>query len=68
MLERRLVGAEIASSFPHYHKLPWLPSDEQWQTVLQHLQGQLLRNQVMLLLAYDGALRREELVTLELLY
>lgn len=29
------------------------------------LKGEKLRNQLMLLLAYDGALRREELVTLE---
>ncbi|GLV55851.1 hypothetical protein KDH_26950 [Dictyobacter sp. S3.2.2.5] len=33
--------------------------------MLRSLEGQFLRNQVMLLLAYDGALRREELVTLE---
>jgi site-specific recombinase XerD len=59
-------GVRDRKLLPHYHKLPWLPSDEQWQTVLHHLQGEFLRNQVMLLLAYDGALRREELVTLEL--
>ena len=41
------------------------PSDEEWQKVLRGLEGELLRNQVMLLLAYDGALRREELVRLE---
>ena len=33
--------------------------------MLHGLEGELLRNQVMLLLAYDGALRREELVRLE---
>ena len=59
-------GVRDRKLLPHYHKLPWLPSDEQWQTVLHHLKGEFLRNQVMLLLAYDGALRREELVTLEL--
>jgi integrase/recombinase XerD len=51
---------------PAQHKLPWIPSDEEWQAVLRALKGERLRNQVMLLLAYDGALRREELVTLEL--
>ncbi len=48
------------------HKLPWIPSDEEWRNVLKTLKDESLRNQVMLLLAYDGALRREELVTVEL--
>jgi integrase len=34
--------------------------------MLENLEGELLRNQVMLLIAYDGALRREELVRLEI--
>jgi integrase/recombinase XerD len=58
-------GVRDRKLLPHYHKLPWLPSDEEWQMVLRSLKGEMLRNQVMLLLAYDGALRREELVTLE---
>ncbi len=51
---------------PAQHRLPWIPSDEAWQDILRVLSSERLRNQVMLLLAYDGALRREELVTLEL--
>src|SRR5437899_958489 len=58
-------GARSRGLLPRYQKLPWLPSDEQWQHVLHHLAGERLRNQVMLLIAYDGALRREELVRLE---
>ena len=58
-------GVRDRRLLPHYHKLPWLPSDEEWQTLLRSLKGEFLRNQVMMLLAYDGALRREELVTLE---
>ncbi len=58
-------GARARGLLPRYQKLPWLPSDEQWQHVLHHLAGERLRNQVMLLMAYDGALRREELVRLE---
>jgi site-specific recombinase XerD len=58
-------GVRDRKLLPHYHKLPWLPNDEEWQAVLRSLKGEILRNQVMLLLAYDGALRREELVTLE---
>lgn len=48
-----------------YRKLPWIPDDEEWQRLLVTLKAESLRNQLMLLLAYDGALRREELVTLE---
>jgi integrase/recombinase XerD len=58
-------GARSRGLLPRYHKLPWLPSDEQWQHLLHRLAGECLRNQVMLLIAYDGALRREELVRLE---
>lgn len=49
-----------------YRKLPWIPSDSEWQSFLAMLKQEPLRNQTMLLLAYDGALRREELVTLEI--
>lgn len=59
-------GARSRGLLPQYQKLPWLPSDEEWQNVLHSLKGELLRNQVMLLMAYDGALRREELVRLEI--
>jgi integrase/recombinase XerD len=51
---------------PAQHKLPWIPSDSEWLEVLRLLKGEKLRNQVMLLLAYDGALRREELVRLSI--
>jgi integrase/recombinase XerD len=59
-------GVRDRGLIPHYHKLPWLPSDEEWQDLLRSLKEELLRTQVMMLLAYDGALRREELVTLEI--
>jgi len=59
-------GTRDRGLIPHYQKLPWIPSDEEWQRLLRMLKADLLRNQVMLLLAYEGALRREELVTLEI--
>ncbi len=59
-------GMRDRGLLPHYHKLPWIPSDSQWQTLLRRLTEEPLRNQVLLLLAYDGALRREELVRLEI--
>ncbi len=50
-------GARSRGLIPRYQKLPWLPSDDEWQNVLRNLEGELLRNQVMLFIAYDGALR-----------
>lgn len=46
-------------------RLPWTPSDEQWHRIVLDIvahEGQ--RNQAMLILAYDAALRREEIVRL----
>jgi integrase/recombinase XerD len=47
-----------------YHKLPWLPTDEQWRAVLEAARAEPLRNRAMLALQYDAALRREELCSL----
>jgi site-specific recombinase XerD len=47
-----------------FNRLPWIPSDEQWQAVLLVARAEPLRNRVMLALAYDAGLRREELCTL----
>jgi integrase/recombinase XerD len=58
-------GARERGLQPRFRKLPWIPSDDQWQAVLFAAQSEPLRNQLMLNLAYDGALRREELCTLE---
>lgn len=63
---KSFAGARERGLLPRYHKLPWIPSDPEWQSLLLALKEEPLRNQVMLLLAYDGALRREELVTLEI--
>ncbi len=59
-------GARDRGLIPHYQKLPWIPSDEEWKSILHSLKEERLRNQVMMLIAYDGALRREELVRLEI--
>ncbi|BCL84638.1 integrase [Ktedonobacteria bacterium brp13] len=59
-------GMRDRGLLPRYETLPWIPSDSEWQSLLKALKDTSLRNQVMLLLAYDGALRREELVTLEI--
>jgi site-specific recombinase XerD len=51
---------------PRYRKLPWIPSDEVWRQILQVVSIEPLRNRLMLALAYDAALRREELCSLEI--
>jgi integrase/recombinase XerD len=44
---------------------PWIPKEEGWRAVLDAAGTEPLRNRLMVALAYDGALRREELVQLE---
>lgn len=48
-----------------FHKLPWIPDDDAWRRVLEAARPEPVRNRLMLALAYDGALRREELCRLE---
>jgi integrase len=45
-------------------KLPWIPSERQWLQILDVARREPVRNRVMLALAYDAALRREELCSL----
>lgn len=45
--------------------VPWIPDERQWKALLRHvLTSCSLRDQVIVLLAHDGALRREEIVRL----
>jgi site-specific recombinase XerD len=46
---------------PRFTKLPWIPTEEQWQAILAVACQEPIRNRVMLSLAYDAGLRREEL-------
>jgi integrase/recombinase XerD len=47
-----------------FARLPWIPSDEQWQAILAVARSETIRNRVMFALAYDAGLRREELCLL----
>jgi integrase/recombinase XerD len=48
-------------------RLPWLPTDAEWRAIVTDLfVHEPLRNQVLVLLAYDAALRRQELLGLRL--
>jgi integrase/recombinase XerD len=45
--------------------VPWIPDERQWKAILKYVLTQLpVRDQAIVLLAYDGALRREEIVHL----
>lgn len=59
-------GARDRGLIPRYQKLPWIPNDLQWQAILEAAKTESLRNRVMFALAYDAALRREEVVSLEI--
>lgn len=44
---------------------PWVPDDDAWERILRHfLEQESLRNQLLLLVCYDGALRRQECLSL----
>jgi integrase/recombinase XerD len=47
------------------HRLPWIPNEEDWQTILEACKQEPLRNRVMLAMSYDAALRREEICSLD---
>ena len=49
---------------PRMVKLPWIPSEAEWLRLLGVVAEEPIRNRVMLALAYDAALRREELCAL----
>jgi site-specific recombinase XerD len=45
-------------------KLPWIPGEAEWLRLLEMFRLEPIRNRLMLALAYDSALRREELCSL----
>jgi integrase/recombinase XerD len=49
---------------PRIVKLPWIPAESEWLQLLEVFRAETARNRVMLALAYDAALRREELCSL----
>jgi site-specific recombinase XerD len=57
-------GERSRGLVPRFTRLPWIPGEEDWQAILAAARTEPIRNRVMLALAYDAALRREELCTL----
>jgi len=60
---RRFGGAQ-RGLVPRVTKLPWVPSEAEWLALLAAFRDEPPRNRLMLALAYDAALRREELCAL----
>ncbi|MFC5819229.1 tyrosine-type recombinase/integrase [Nonomuraea harbinensis] len=60
----RRWGGHQRGLVPRLTKLPWIPTEQQWRNVLAVAADEPIRNRVMLALAYDAALRREELCLL----
>ncbi|MFE4626032.1 tyrosine-type recombinase/integrase [Streptomyces mirabilis] len=60
----RRNGGPQRGLVPRLTKLPWFPGEQQWLCVLEVAKCEPVRNRVMLALAYDAALRREELCSL----
>lgn len=50
---------------PRFTKLPWIPTEADWQQLLTVARAEPVRTRLMLALAYDAALRREELCRLQ---
>ncbi len=64
---RAFAGKRERGILRHYEHLPWLPGDDEWDRLLDVARPEPLRNRLMLVFAYDGALRRSELVALQML-
>jgi site-specific recombinase XerD len=62
---RTSSGFSSRSLLRREHKLPWIPTEEEWCRVLAAAATEGIRNRFMLALGYDAGLRREELCLLE---
>ena len=61
----RGIAGSGRSILRHQRRLPWIPNEEQWRVLLAAARAEPLRNRLMLALAYDCALRREELCSID---
>ena len=62
---KAFAGKRERGLIRRYRRLPWIPGDGEWEKILQSTASESLRNRLMLLMAYDGALRRGELLKIE---
>ncbi len=63
---RGVLGLACRGLLARKRTVPWIPDEEEWARFLEAARPEPLRNRVMILFAYEGALRRETLVGLEL--
>jgi len=54
-------GRREPGLLPHFTTLPWIPTEPQWQAIVDVVRTAPIRNRMMFALAYDAGLRREEL-------
>lgn len=57
-------GSGPRALVPTYNSLPWIPGEEEWRYILTMARADSSRNRLMLAMAYDAGLRREELCSL----
>ena len=57
-------GGSHRGLIPRETRLPWVPGEDDWRAFLAAARRESIRNRVMLALAYDAGLRREELCSL----
>jgi integrase/recombinase XerD len=62
---RRGEGRSSLPLVRREHKLPTIPTEEEWCRVLCETAKEPIRNRLMLAMSYDAGLRREELCLLE---
>lgn len=62
---RHGAGRSSRSLVKREHKLPPIPTEEEWCRVLSETAKEPIRNRLMLAMSYDAGLRREELCLLE---
>jgi len=58
------IGGNRRRLVPHQVRLPWIPDEGDWRKILDVARCEPIRNRMMLALAYDAGLRREELCCL----
>jgi integrase/recombinase XerD len=62
---REGIRGQARGLVPVPTSVPWIPDERQWKAILTHVLSKLsVRDQTIVLLAHDGALRREEIVHL----
>jgi len=60
------TGSSRRGLVTRHRKLPWIPTDAEWSSLVTAASEEPLRNRLMFAFAYDAGLRREELCLLSI--